>query len=121
MTALRVLVVDDDTMIGALLAEMLAGMGYDVCGVEASEAGAVAAARSCSPDLIIMDAQLGDGSGVGAITRILSTGYVPHVFISGDVSRIRALNPGAIVLQKPFHEAQLARAIERAIATEAPG
>ena len=49
MTALRVLVVEDDALIGALLAEMLAGMGHDVCGIEATEAAAVSAEARCRP------------------------------------------------------------------------
>ena len=44
MKALRVLVVEDDAMIAMLLADMFAGMGHDVCAIEATEAGAVAAA-----------------------------------------------------------------------------
>ena len=49
MAALRVLVVEDDAIIGALLAEMLEGMGHDVCAVEATEADAVTAAARCGP------------------------------------------------------------------------
>ena len=43
MIALRVLVVEDDAMIGLLLlAEMLEEMGYDVCAVTATEEDACA-------------------------------------------------------------------------------
>jgi len=105
MTAIRVLVVDDDVVIGQLLAEMLTGMGCDICGVEASEADAVAAAARYRPDLIIIDAQLGNGSGAAAIAQIQRDRVVPHVFISGDISGLRTMTPGSIVLQKPFHEA----------------
>lgn len=113
MKALRVLVVEDDAMIGALLAEMLAGMGYD-CTIEATEADAVAAAIRCRPHLMIVDVLLGEGSGVAAVEEILRAGPVPHVFVSGDSSWVRALRPRASVLQKPFHEAELTRAIQRA-------
>jgi len=44
MRALRVLVVEDNAIIGMLLAEVLAGMGHDVCAIEATEADAVTAA-----------------------------------------------------------------------------
>ena len=50
----RVLVVEDDAMIGVLLGEMLEGMGYDVCGIEATEADAVTAAARFRPDLMIV-------------------------------------------------------------------
>lgn len=39
MTALRVLVVEDDAKIGPLLAETLRSLNYEVCAVEATEAG----------------------------------------------------------------------------------
>ncbi len=113
MKALRVLVVDDNAIIGMLLAEMLAEMGHDVCAVETTEAEAVAAAARCKPDLMIVDARLGDGSGVAAMRTILLTGPMPHLFISG--AAVQADSPDAVVLQKPFHEWQLVRAMDRVL------
>jgi CheY-like chemotaxis protein len=115
MTALRVLVVEDDAVIGALLAEMLEGMGHDVCAVEATEADAVTAAARWRPDLMIVDVRLGEGSGVSAVDEIHRAGPVPHVFVSADISRLRALRPGAAIIQKPYREADLARVIRRAL------
>ena len=115
MAALRVLLVEDEAVIAMLLAEVLGGMGYEVCAIEATEADAVAAAERCRPDLMIVDARLGDGSGVAAVETILRAGPVPHVFVSGDPSTVQALRPDAVVMQKPFREADLARAIQRAL------
>jgi two-component system, response regulator PdtaR len=115
MKALRVLVVEDEILIGMLLADALGAMGYDVCAVEATEAGAVAAAARCNPDLMIVDARLRNGSGVSAVEEILRAGWVPHVFVSGETSSVHALRPGAIVMQKPFRETDLNRAIQRAL------
>ena len=70
MTALSVLVVEDDAMIGMLLAEMLEDMGYTVCAVVATEEDAVADAARCKPGLMIVDEQLREGSGVSAMERI---------------------------------------------------
>jgi DNA-binding response OmpR family regulator len=116
---LRVLVVEDDLMIGMLLAEMLEAMGHDVSAIEATEADAVTAAAQYRPDLMIVDAWLGDGSGVSAVERILRTGFVSHLFTSGNVKKIRALRPDAVVLEKPFREPELARAIQRALEIQA--
>src|SRR5690348_16349921 len=85
--AMRVIVVEDDAVIGTLLAEMLAGMGYDVCAIEATESDAVSAAARCKPDLMIVDIGLGEGSGISAMDTIHRTRPVPHVFVSADVSR----------------------------------
>ncbi len=119
MRALRVQIVEDEGMIATLLAEVLVGMGYDVCAIEATEADAVAAAARCRPDLIIVDARLREGSGVSAVEQILRTGFVPHVFVSGDTARVRALRPGAVLLRKPFREPELAGAIQRALSAAA--
>jgi len=70
MDPLNVLVVEDDAMIAELLAEVIADLGHVVCGIEATEEGAVAAAARCKPDLMIVDAQLGLGSGVDAVETI---------------------------------------------------
>lgn len=115
MNMLRVLVVEDNSIIGMLLADTLSEMGYEVCAVEATEAGAVAAAARCKPDLMIVDAGLREGNGVSAVERILHNGFIPHVFVSGATT-VQAQRPGAIVIQKPFLDAALARAIQRALA-----
>ncbi len=119
MTALRIMVVEDEAVVAMLLAEVLAGMGHDVCAVEATEADAVAAAIRSKPDLIVVDARLGEGSGVSAVEEILCSGFVPHVFVTGDALRVQALRPAAVVIQKPFREADLARAIQRALGAAA--
>ena len=70
MKALRVLVIEDDALIALLLSELLAGMGHDVCATATTEAEAVSAATRCNPDLMIVDARLGQGSGVSAVEEI---------------------------------------------------
>ncbi len=120
MKSLRILVVEDDAMIGMLLTEMLSEMGHDVCGVEATETGAVAAASAHRPDLLIVDANLREGTGLAAVGRIVADrGAVPHVMMSGaDIPTLRA---GAATLRKPFLQGGLVRAIERALDVAAVG
>jgi CheY-like chemotaxis protein len=118
MKPLRVLVAEDNAIIGMLLADMLAAMGHDVCAVEATEAEAVAAAAHYKPDLVIFDARLGDGSGVAAVRQILQAGPMPHLFISGTVVELDS--PDDVVLQKPFYEWDLERAIHRAVGATFP-
>lgn len=115
MKVLRVLIIENETVIALLFAEVLIEMGHIVCGSEMTQAGAVAAAAQLQPDLIIADVRLLEGSGIDAINEVLQVGFVPHVFVSGDVLDTRSLSPAAGVLHKPFHEAQLIKAIERAI------
>jgi CheY-like chemotaxis protein len=114
MKALSVLVVEDDSIVGKLLAELLEVMGYDVCAIEATEADAVAAAVRCRPDLMIVDVQLSNGSGISAVEKILRTRAIPYIFVGGDISRAQALRPGAVFMQKPSREFDLVQAIKSA-------
>jgi len=107
--ALRILLAEDNAIIGLLLAELLEKMGHQVCGVTANEPATVTAAARMKPDLMILDAQLAQGSGISAIRTILQFGPMPHFFISG--APVAVESPDVIVLQKPFFERELARAI----------
>ena len=110
------LVIEDDALIAILLAELLVAMGHEVCAITYSEAEAVIAATHYDPDLMIVDAGLGRGSGITAVEEILRTRPTAHVFLSGDADRVRRLKPDAVILSKPFREADLARAIDMALA-----
>jgi CheY-like chemotaxis protein len=114
---LRVLLVEDDAVIGGLLAELLRVHGHSVCATAQTEAEAVAAAAQHAPDLILMDVMLKQGDGVSAMRRIAQTREVPHVFMTG--AGRRDLPEGAVILQKPFCEADLLRALEQATAVPA--
>ena len=116
MRSLRILVVEDDDLIGMLLGAMLEGMGHDVVAVVATEDEAVAAAAHHYPDLMIVDIQLREGNGPVAIARILEFGPVPHLFMSGAAQRTEAI--GVVSLQKPFREEGLLQAIRRALESQ---
>jgi two-component system, response regulator PdtaR len=115
---LRIMVVEDDALIGMLLADMLEGMGHDVCAVAASQPDAVAAARRCKPDLMLVDARLREGCGIAAVTEILRSGYIPHAFVTGDTAEVHSIRPHAVVIDKPFREQDLAQGIRRALASD---
>ncbi|MBS7541382.1 response regulator [Ancylobacter lacus] len=113
--ALCVLIIEDDAFIGTLYEDVLTEMGHRVCAIETTERGAVAAAARFKPDLMIVDASLRQGSGIAAAQEILRGGFVPHLFVSGDIIGVQERMSGAIVLRKPFLEHELARAIQRAL------
>ena len=81
----------------------------------ATLADAVAAASRWRPDLMIVDVGLGEASGIAAVREILRSGFVPHVFVTGDMVRGMSLGAGAVLIQKPFRVSDLERAIERAL------
>jgi len=115
MKACRVLTVEGNPSIGMLLADLLEEMDDDVCAIAATAADGVTAAAQYRADLVIADAWVGDGSGISAIEEILHTGSVPHSYMIGNISRVKALRPDAMVLGKLFHTAELMLAIQRAL------
>jgi len=118
MTTTQVLVVDDDAMLGLVLADMLTEMGLCVCGVETTESGAISAALRLKPDLMIIDAELSPGSGIAAMAAIGMQGRIPHVFMSGG--RVTGAALDAVTLLKPFSEDSLASAIHRVMSERTP-
>ena len=104
MNALRTLVVEDDAIIGGLLAETLEGLGHAVCAVESNVANAAAAAFHWSPDLMIVDVGLGEATGIAAVEEILRSRFVPHVFVTGEAVKGMRLGPDTVFIQKPFRE-----------------
>ncbi len=115
MPALRILLVEDEAIVAMLFADLLVAMGHEVCAIETTEAGAVSAAVRCRPDLMIVDVHLMDGNGASAVAAVLRAGFVAHMFVSGDPLSAAPFASGSVVLQKPFREADLVRAIESAL------
>jgi two-component system, response regulator PdtaR len=113
--ALRILIIEDDAFIALLYEDIFSEMGHSVCAIARTELDAVIAAKRHRPDLMVVDASLREGSGVVAVREILRDAFVPHIFVSGDPRGIRALVPGAIVVQKPFFNPDLSRAIQKAL------
>jgi CheY-like chemotaxis protein len=93
-------------------------VSHEVCGIANCEKDAVLMAARERPDLLLVDAHLDAGSGLGAVRRILLNRPVPHVFISGDAISAEHLESGALALQKPFQDVDLERAIRQAFAAK---
>jgi len=117
MKKIRILLVEDEPLISIYFAELLEEMGHEVCSIETTETSAVAAADRLKPDLLIVDVHLREGTGLHAVSTILKTGFVPHIYTTGDRTISGELTAGAIVLQKPFLDAALTQAISAAMAT----
>jgi len=112
--SMKILIAEDDELIGELLGEILVEMGHVVCAIKSTETGTVNAALQFQPDLMIVDSQLSPGSGIDAVDRIIQTRPVAHIMVSGNIASVRERRPDAIMLQKPYTRLSLASAILRA-------
>ena len=104
---LRVLVVDDETKLSELLKLELDVEGYDVDVAADGATGLVKARSEPSPDLIVLDWNLPDFSGVDICQRIRRGGVTtPILMLTGhdDIAdRVTALDAGVDdYLIKPF-------------------
>ena len=120
LVATRILVVEDDPLLGMLVGATLDELGYAVCGLATTQDDAVADAMRHRPDLMIVDVRLGNGSGVYAMDEILRTISIRHFYMSGNLAQIRAIRPDVASLQKPFTATELHHAIQSTLASGPP-
>ena len=111
---LCIVIVEDDALVAMDLAELLIGMGHNVCSIAGTEAEAAVAAERCQPELMIVDGTLGTGSGVTAMRRILDQRYVSHFYVTGNPWGLRDLEPDGIIVAKPFTLRDLNQGIKAA-------
>src|SRR5436309_14891803 len=115
---MRILVVEDETIIRLDLVEMLGRAGLDVCAEARDGEEAVALAREHRPDLAIMDVKMPGLDGIEAARRILNERPIPIVMLTAygqDELVSRAVEAGVFgYLVKPFREQDLLPAIHAA-------
>jgi len=100
LAGLRVLVVEDETLIGILLEDMITELGAAFVGPCASLGSALAAAREDDFDVALVDMNLG-GERADEVGRVLSQRGIPFALSSGDAGATGDLGQ-TTVLQKPF-------------------
>jgi len=88
---LRVMVVDDHPMCRDGVARDLGARGFDVVATADGVDSAERIARTVRPDVVLMDMQLGTGSGVDATNRVLACSPESKVLVlsaSGEQSDV---------------------------------
>lgn len=101
----RVLLVDDHPMIGAALEMLLRGTDYEVLGRVRSVAEANGSLAKQKPDLLLLDVNLPDGSGLDVLRRLSRSRARPKVVLltaGMDESQLLAaaeLDPEGMVLK----------------------
>jgi DNA-binding NarL/FixJ family response regulator len=118
--ALNVLIVEDEMLIAFDLELQVEAAGHRVVGMAVNLVSCQAAARTCTPDVALMDLRLKGGESGEDVARWLRNEMgVRCIFLSGNLDearcdRLRALDPVAFV-GKPVLAARLAEALARVV------
>lgn len=105
----RVLVAEDDALIGLDMRYMLEGLGYEVVGIarNVTQALDVLDKRTGAIDCAVLDIEL-NAQDCGSIAQILEERGVPYILVTGhDEKTARAIGLKAPVIEKPFREQDL--------------
>jgi CheY-like chemotaxis protein/DNA-binding CsgD family transcriptional regulator len=126
----RILVVDDDRTTAKVIDLQLQNMGYVVVAIAKSAALAIKQCKELSPDLVLMDINLGKGmDGVEAADLINRKYATPVVFVTAyadekTLARAKQTQPYGYI-NKPIREADLRTtitlALERSETANKPG
>ena len=105
--AARVLIIEDEPIIGLDLTRLARELGHTVTGVAATRAEAVAMAEETRPGLVLADVRLADGSsGMDATADILRSFDIPVIFITAFPEHLLTGErpEPAFLITKPFRE-----------------
>lgn len=111
MTPRRILIVDDEPLIGMMLSDWLSELGHEVVGPALSVREALRLVDGDRLDGAILDVTLGNETCY-AIAEVLERRSVPLIFATGHRSeRIDPRYRTAPILQKPFDQLSLQKLV----------
>lgn len=114
----RALIIEDEPLIAMDIEALVTEIGHQVVGIAATREAANELAKSKSPEIILADIQLADGSsGIDAVNDILQEISVPVVFITAYPERLltgERAEPTFLVT-KPFRPEMVKAIISQAL------
>jgi DNA-binding LytR/AlgR family response regulator len=119
-TAIKILVVEDEMIIGAKISMDLTILGYDVTGIIPRGEEAVMHVFENPPDIVLMDINLkGPLDGIETAKMMQKNGEMPIIYLTANTddatfNRAKSTRPYAFI-SKPFKQLDLQRAIELTI------
>lgn len=117
LAGLRILVVEDESMVAMWIEDTLAELGCEVAGTASELEDAKALAASLVLDAAVLDVNL-NGMRTFPVAEVLMAKRVPFVFSTGyDALGIPEGFRSAPVLAKPFRRADLEAALRAALRT----
>ncbi len=113
----KILIVEDEAIVGEDLQLRLGNLGYTVTGIATSSEEAIQLSRRARPDLVLMDIKLdGDIDGIDTAAHLRQSLGIPVIYVTAYVdeqtlARAKATLPLGYI-HKPFTSASLQAAIE---------
>ncbi len=116
----KILVVEDEMIIGAKVSMFLTELGYEVTGMLPRAEEAIIHVAENAPDIALLDINLkGEMDGIALAQILLQEHHIPVIFLTANsddatFNRAKAAKPYAF-LAKPFKKLDLQRALELTI------
>jgi len=120
MSKIKILVVEDESLVARDIQNMLLSLGYEVTDIVSSGERAIEAASAAPPDLVLMDIVLkGELDGIAAAEKLWEEFSIPVIFLTAyaddtTFQRAKLTKPFGYLL-KPFEERELQTTIEMAL------
>jgi CheY-like chemotaxis protein len=115
MRTISTLLVEDETLIGMMLAEIVKDLGHLIVAEAANIQAAMSLAETGRFDLALLDINIA-GVLITPVVHILDRRNVPIIFVSGYTNQtMPAELKGRLLVEKPFSQDTLLDAINRAI------
>jgi EAL domain-containing protein (putative c-di-GMP-specific phosphodiesterase class I)/AmiR/NasT family two-component response regulator len=120
MSKIKILIVEDELLIGHNLARKLKKLGYDVVDIVSSGKDALKAVAEKSPELVLMDIVIqGEIDGIETATEIYKNYAIPVIYLTAyaddaTIQRAETSQSYGYIL-KPFKERELHATIKIAL------
>lgn len=110
----RILLVEDEFVVAAMAEDMLTDLGATVIGPASTIASGLYLAEKNAIDAAVLDVNM-EGDRIDPVAEVLSARSIPMVFATGYGERAPERTQEALILDKPYTQEQLAKALSRAL------
>ena len=119
MDKIRILIVEDESLVARDIENMAVSQGYEVCGIASTGDQSIEMAAQFQPDLVLMDVIIkGSLDGISTAEKIWDSYRIPVIYVTAyadepTLKRAKITEAFGYIL-KPFDERELKIAIEMA-------
>ena len=120
MSKIKILIVEDESIVAKDIHFSLNKLGYSICGIASSGDKALELAQREQPDMVLMDIMLkGDKNGIDTAVEIKEKLAIPVIFLTAyadeaTLEKAKIAEPYGYII-KPFKEVDLQTTIEVAV------